>query len=378
MWMCILLVGVFVVTASTATFTLTSQRPWQGAWPLDTTEARAYVSVTTNQTPRKPQTPETPAQDHFATSKSKSKSESKSDADMLSGIEAKEQELCAREDKELKSMDPDGRCGWYMAAELLYGTTRQWADAKKLLVDIAAGDYKLFLELRTMNVEERLDYCKALRSNEADANQYFDLTMLRALAWCIGMPVKVLSTDPAYDGEVYGTEYARALREAAGQAVPAPVCVVCACLSRCGQRLADLGQFYCLHRAASHSGCIHSLSRYRPRIEGLCSAHWNLAVERLSGVNPGTRYQIGPKHPQRVAARVALDRQVREPAALRVQTASRRYLAAVLSRRLRKEKEERKAALRLQTYGRHFLAAVLSRRLRKEKEERKAALRFQA
>ena len=251
-WMCILLVGVFVVTASTATFALTSQRPWQGAWPLDTTEARAYVSVTTNQTPRKPQTPETPAQDHFATSKSKS--ESTSDADMLSGIEAKEQELCAREDKELKSMDPDGRCGWYMAAELLYGTTRQWADAKKLLVDIAAGDFKLFLELRTMKDEERLDYCNALRSNGADANQYFDLTMLRALAWCMGIPVKVLSVDPAYDGDVYGTEYALALREAAGQAVPAPVCVVCACLSRCGQRLADLGQFCCLHRAASHSG----------------------------------------------------------------------------------------------------------------------------
>ena len=158
---------------------------------------------------------------------------------MLSDIKAAEQQVCTREHKVLKSMEPDGRCGWYMAAELLYGTTRRWADAKRLLVDIAAGDFKLFLELRTMNVEGRLDYCKALRSNGADANQYFDLTMLQVLAWFMCKPVKVLSADPAYDGAVYATEYALAFREAAGQAVPAPVCVVCACLSRCGQRLAD-------------------------------------------------------------------------------------------------------------------------------------------
>lgn len=71
-----------------------------------------------------------------------------------------------------------------------------------------------------------------------------------------------------------------------------------------------------------------------------------------------------------MAARAALERQVCEPAAVHLQAAGRRFLAAVLMRRLREEEEERTAALRLQTSGRRFLAAVLTRRLRNEEEER--------
>ena len=71
-----------------------------------------------------------------------------------------------------------------------------------------------------------------------------------------------------------------------------------------------------------------------------------------------------------MAARVALERQVCEPAAVHLQAAGRRFLAAVLMRRLREEEEVRTAALRLQTSGRRFLAAVLTRRLRNEEEER--------
>jgi len=184
-------------------------------------------------------------------SNAKANTETKSCAEMLRDLFIAEHRVCAREHKLRKSMKPDGRCGWYMAAELLFGTPSRWADAKKLLVCAASSDSKLFLELRTMNVEERLDYFKALRSRGADEDQQFDLTMLRVLGWCIGMPVKVLSATPAYDGAVYANEFALALREAAGLVVPEAVCVVCACLSSRGQCLAALGRFSCLRRAAS-------------------------------------------------------------------------------------------------------------------------------
>ena len=50
MWMCIRLVGVFVATASAATFALTSQRPWQGALPLEPTASAKSATGTSTPT----------------------------------------------------------------------------------------------------------------------------------------------------------------------------------------------------------------------------------------------------------------------------------------------------------------------------------------
>ena len=148
-----------------------------------------------------------------------------------------EHRVCAREQKLLKTMVADGRCGWYMAAELLCGDSRHWQKAKSMLIDFAAADYYLFFELRMMTAEERAAYFTALRALHQDSEQQFDLTMLRVLGWILGAPIKVLSAVPAYDNSVYASEYAGALCEARAMALLDPVCVVYTSLlrrDRCG------------------------------------------------------------------------------------------------------------------------------------------------
>ena len=143
-----------------------------------------------------------------------------------------EHRVCAREHKLLKSMLGDGRCGWYMAAHLLLGDSRKWAQAKKLLVDTAAADYFLFIELRAMTAEERDAYFNSMRALNADSEQQFDFTMLHVLGWCMGAPIKVVSAFSAYDDSVYGSELALALSEARATPMPKPICVVYQCSLR--------------------------------------------------------------------------------------------------------------------------------------------------
>ena len=157
-----------------------------------------------------------------------------SHAERLHHLSVAEHRVCAREHKLLKPMLGDGRCGWRMAAHVLFGNSQWWTAAKKLLVDAAAGDYHLFLELRAMTAEERAGYFNSLRSLNADEEQQFDLTMLQVLGWCMGAPIKVLSAVAAYDDAVYASELAQALCEARAIAVPAPICVVCVCSLRSG------------------------------------------------------------------------------------------------------------------------------------------------
>ena len=114
-----------------------------------------------------------------------------------------EHRICAREHKFLKFVSADGRCGWRIAAYILFGDFELWASAKKLLIAAATVDYKLFLELRVLAIEERTAYFKALCATNADSEQQFDLTMLQVLGWVVGVPLKVLSADQAYDNGVY-------------------------------------------------------------------------------------------------------------------------------------------------------------------------------
>lgn len=162
----------------------------------------------------------------------------KSHAERLHNLSIAEHYVCAREHKLLKTMLGDGRCGWRMAAHVLYGNSQWWMAAKKLLVDAAAGDYHLFLELRAMTAAERAGYFTSLRSLDADEKQQFDLTMLQVLGWCMGAPIKVLSAVAAYDDAVYASELAQALCEARAIAMPAPICVVCVCSLRSGSTCA--------------------------------------------------------------------------------------------------------------------------------------------
>ena len=155
-------------------------------------------------------------------------SKPKSRAERLHELSVAKHRVCAREHKLLKSMLADGRCGWRMAAHELFGDSCKWTAAKKLLVDAAALDYHLFIELRAMTAEERTEYFNNLRSLNGDSAQQFDLTMLQVLGWLLGAPIKVLSAVPAYDDSMYARELTLALSEARGTVVPKPICVVCA------------------------------------------------------------------------------------------------------------------------------------------------------
>ena len=58
--------------------------------------------------------------------KPKPKSKPKSQAELLHELSVAEHRVCAREHKLLKSMLGDGRCGWRMAAHVLFGDARKW------------------------------------------------------------------------------------------------------------------------------------------------------------------------------------------------------------------------------------------------------------
>ena len=156
-------------------------------------------------------------------------SKPKSHAERMYDLSREEHRACAREHKFLKVVSADGRCGWRMAAYILFGGFDLWADAKKVLIAAATFDHELFLELSVLAVEERTAYFKALSATNADSEQQFDLTMLQVLGWVVGVPIKVLSAERAYDNGVYASEHALAMCNAQDVEVPEPICVVCAC-----------------------------------------------------------------------------------------------------------------------------------------------------
>ena len=166
---------------------------------------------------------------HRAHAESSANSKPMSHAERMYGLSREEHRVCAREHKCLKVVSADGRCGWRMAAYILFGGFDLWANAKKLLIDAATSDYELFLELSVLAVEERTAYFKALSATNADSEQQFDLTMLQVLGWVVGVPIKVLSAVQAYDNGVYASEHALAMCNAQEVEVPEPICVVCAC-----------------------------------------------------------------------------------------------------------------------------------------------------
>ena len=68
-------------------------------------------------------------------------SKPKSHAERMYELSRKEHRACAREHKFLKVVSADGRCGWRMAAYILFDDFDLWAGAKKLLIAAVTIDY---------------------------------------------------------------------------------------------------------------------------------------------------------------------------------------------------------------------------------------------